>query len=54
MTLEQRQIQDTIRQLWELWHHTNHYTGREAILTAITELSRKEEELSKIPLDNSQ
>ena len=52
MTLEQRQIRETKQQLWELWHHTNHYVGRQAILTAIVALSDKEE-LSQIPLDNS-
>jgi len=43
MTNEQKQLQTTQQQLWELWHSTDHRACREVIITAITELSRQEE-----------
>tara|TARA_R110002110_G_scaffold66758_4_gene182440 strand:- start:1221 stop:1388 length:168 start_codon:yes stop_codon:yes gene_type:complete len=43
MSNEQQQLKDTQQQLWALWHATEHIAGREAIITAITELSRQEE-----------
>ena len=39
----EQQLKDTQQQLWALWHATEHIAGREAIITAITELSRQEE-----------
>ena len=43
MSNEQQQLKNTKQQLWALWHATEHIAGREAIITAITELSRQEE-----------
>ena len=46
MSNEKQQLQETTQQLWALWHATEHIAGREAIITAITELSRQEEKES--------
>ena len=43
MSNEQQQLQATQQQLWALWHATEHIASREAIITAITKLSRREE-----------
>jgi len=46
-SIEQRQIEHTSRELWDLYHKTNASYCRDAIIDAIVKLSKMNEEFAK-------